>query len=286
MATAAAVKIVPGVLLVVAPWLEPRRAARWLGGFAVGAVLCLLVVPALSGGLDWTFREHGAFASVLLGASPAGRPRLPWGDNCANHSLLFAFHHLFGKCSATTSHSSLVLPVYRVLLAGIAAGLAGVALWGSWLFVEALRRRDGRDRSGRSPEQGRDGPTESGRARSRIRLLVWAQAGLAALLVTPISWPHQWVLAVLPVGALWACSVGPEGWPWRADQDRHLRWAAAGLALALWFLLASAHELERRVRVGTVALCWYGVWVALTVLVSWAAVRYGRRWRGAGASVS
>jgi len=231
VALAVSLKLMPILLLLLLPALPVRRAGRWLGGFAVGLLVCGLLVPGLVNGFGWTWQMNGAFGDLLQRTALGSPQSLPWGNNCANHSLLFALHHGFGDCAPR--HARLAPYVITNLYLGLrlVVGLGTVA-------TAVLLRWRG-DRCAWS--------------------LAVAQLVLAMVLLNPITWIHHWVLLTVALGALAAAVYAP-------SLGSRARAVAAGLALALAALSVAAPQLES-FRTGTLSVAHFGVWLGITGLL-------------------
>ncbi len=223
------VKLVPGLLVLMAFGLRGRRVLRFLAGLALGLLLFGLIVPGLVDGFGWTVRTTGRFLHMVWHVARAGRESLPWGNNCANKSLLFALHHLVGMCAPEARRVDLHLLdrfygfvrwiVALGTLAGgaLALGKGSRFLWG--LFVSMIL--------------------------------------LAMILGNPITWPHHFVYLTPVVVLLGAIA-------WSDGKVAHPMVAAAAVFLA--GLLSMAHELED-VRPGATAMGALLLWVVLMALL-------------------
>ncbi len=231
VALGASLKLLPVALLLLAPALGWRRAWRFLAAFGCGALLLGLALPGLVNGFGWAWRMNGELMGLLASTAGGDPSALPWGNNCANQSLLFAMQHWFGLCAPRDVRvdqgtiSALYLGLRILLVVGT---LATSALLG-W-------RRD-------------RGPW----------CLVVAQIMLLMLLANPITWVHHWVWISVALATVSAVALFDELGP-------RLRAVAAGLALVLGTSAAVGSQLETY-RVGTLSLVHLGVWVGITALL-------------------
>ncbi len=231
VALAFSLKLMPILLLLLLPALPWRRALRCLGGFGGGLVVCLLLVPGLVSGFGWTWHMTGAFAELLQSTALGSAQSLPWGNNCANHSLLFALHHGFGQCAP---HHLRVEPQ---TIAGLYWGLRLTVGVGTLATSVLLRWRG--DRTAWS--------------------FAVVQLMLAMVLLNPITWIHHWIWIVVALGvgagAVFQPSVGPR-----------LRLLAAGLTGALAATCVTGPQLEAY-RTGTLSVAHFTLWAGVTALL-------------------
>jgi Glycosyltransferase family 87 len=232
VALAFALKLMPILLVLLVPAMSLRKAGRWLGGFAVGLLVCFLLVPGLVNGFGWTWHMTGAFGELLQGTALGTTQSLPWGNNCANHSLLFALQHGFGLCAPQHTRAA------PELIAGLYLALRLVVGVGTLATSVLLRWRG--DRVAWS--------------------LAVAQLVLAMVLLNPITWIHHWVFLSVALGGLAAAAFEP-------SLGRRSRGVAAGLGLGLAALCVAAPQLEA-FRTGTVSLAQFGLWAGITGLLA------------------
>jgi len=264
LAVAASIKLVPVLLLLLLPLMDWRNAAKWIGGFAIGVVASLLLVPALVGGLSWAIDMNAAFVSLLVENARNTKHSLPWGENCANHSLLFGLKHIMGKCAnpPSTGHAARIRSIYGVLRGIMVTGTTVTTLLSGWVHVSLIRSR--------RRSRGHEAKSDAEQVTSVLWLLTVAQTILVMLLVTPISWIHQWVLVLIPLAALAVLALGPN---FATDDHptlllpKHMRTATMALAIYLAAVTIAGHEMESY-RVGTVAFAWYAGWIAITGLLA------------------
>jgi hypothetical protein len=124
------------------PWRRGLgRAARWLGGFGAAALVCLWLLPGLVNGFGWAGRMDAAFVTLVWDTISGGRDALPWGDNCANHSLLFSFHHRWGRCAPLSGQlpSGVIAGLYLGIRIGVGLACAAAALLAGWRAATAGR---------------------------------------------------------------------------------------------------------------------------------------------------
>ncbi len=231
VALAFSIKLTPIFLVLLVSALPLRRAGRWLGGFGLTLVVCGLVVPGLVNGFGWTWHMTAAFGQVLGRTALGTTQSLPWGNNCANHSLLFSLHHWFGQCAPRSDRLA------PEAIEGLYLGLRLMVGLGTLVSAVLLRWRN--DRSAWS--------------------LAVAQILLAMVLCNPITWIHHWVLVSVALAVL--ASVIFE----RSLGERY-RAVAAGLTLGLAAVCVAAQQLES-LRTGTLSVAHLGLWVGITALV-------------------
>lgn len=233
VALAFAIKLMPILLVLLVPALPLRKAGRWFGGFGLGLVVCILLVPGLVNGFGWTWHMTGAFVELLQRTALGSAQSLPWGNNCANHSLLFALQHNYGQCAP--QHARLA----PELIGGLYLGLRLVVGAGTVVTAVLLRWRG--DRAAWS--------------------LAVAQLILAMVLLNPITWIHHWVLLSVALGALSAVAFGP-------TLGARTRTVAAGVALAFAAFSVAAPQLEG-FRPGSVSIAHFGLWMGITALLAY-----------------
>lgn len=230
-ALAFSIKLMPIFLVLLVPALPLRRAGRWLGGFGLGLVVCGLLVPGLVSGFGWTWTMTAGFGELLGRTALGATESLPWGNNCANHSLLFSLHHWFGQCAPREVR----LPPRSI--EGIYLALRVIVGMGTLATAVGLRWRA--DRAAWS--------------------LAAAQVMVAMVLLNPITWIHHWVFVSVALG-LGAAAV------FQSDLGRRSRAVAAGLTLALAATCVAGPQVES-FRTGTLSLVHLGLWAGLTALV-------------------
>ncbi len=254
LAVAVAIKVLPVLFLLALVWLDGRTVLRFLGGFAVGLVVFLGVVPAIVGGGYWALDMNEAYAAMMLHAARSAHPALAWGNNCANHSLLYGFYHMIGICAPKSVHRdlNLVTSLYSVFRSVLFVGLVVPFVVGVVIRIRWLLGRGNRNRT----------------VERRLFLLTLGQVGLGVLLVSPIVWIHHWILAVLPTAAFIAVGLphylrGEVG----EKSNEALSWVGSIGALVGIFLvgvMVGAQPFEA-FQHGALAFVWYGAWVVTTI---------------------
>lgn len=177
LAGAAAVKVIPGLLLLFALVHRDRRA---LAGFVVGSVVLLGVIPAAVFGPAGAVRENRkVFDQVIAPGATGG------GDQTRAEELT--------TVTATDSHSFLVVihnirtPDHRARKVDAAASTR-VAHWAISFVILAVTLRVGwKNRTAPAPDQG----------------VFLGSLVLVMLLMTPASHQHYFALALPAAGALW-----------------------------------------------------------------------------------
>lgn len=241
VALGAMLKVAPAILVLAALGLPLRKAARFLAGLLVGLLIFGLIVPGVIDGFGWTLDMTLRFGSLVRHVAVGGREALPWGNNCANQSLLFALHQWVGRCAPARDRvdPAWVAGIYAWLRAGVALGtLAGGVL-----------------------------------LRGRADRVAWAlflpQALLAMILGNPITWAHHFFLLTPAVALLGVV-------PFLSEAGARLRRTAAGAAVAFAAVLGAGHELED-FKPGTSSLAFLLLWAVVTgMLVAYALRRRGR----------
>lgn len=233
VAVAFSIKLMPLLLLLLLPALSVRRAGRWLGGVAAGLLICCFLLPGLISGFGWALERNGDFLRLLHKTALGGSESLPWGNNCANHSLLFALHHWFGQCAPKSQQlgAEAVHAVY---------GLLRVVLVAGTLCTAALLRW---------------------RADRPVWMLAVAQLLLAMLLVNPITWIHHWVLLTLALTLLAGLAL-------QAELPPRQRVSAAVVTALLCGMTVAGPQLEEY-KPGTLSMGHYFVWLGITGLMLW-----------------
>jgi hypothetical protein len=231
VALAFSIKLMPILLVLLVPSLPLRRAGRWLGGFGLGLVACGLLLPGLVNGFGWTWQVTGSFVDLLQSTALGSAQSLPWGNNCANHSLLYSLHHWFGQCAPRD------LRIAPQSIAGLYLGLRIVLGLGTLATATLLRWRA--DRAAWS--------------------LAAAQLVLAMNLFNPITWIHHWVLVTVALGVL-------AGVPFLQELGPRTRAVAAGLALTLAAVSVAGPQLESY-RTGTLSVAHFVLWAGITALL-------------------
>lgn len=241
VAVAFSIKLMPILLLLLLGALAWRRAGRALAGFGLGLLVCGLLLPGVVSGFGWTWQMTVAFGE-LLGSTALGSPQsLPWGNNCANHSLLFAMHHWAGQCVPQRGR------VAPETIASLYLGLRLLVGLGTLATAVGLRWRA--DRAAWS--------------------LALVQLTLAMVLLNPITWIHHWVLLSVGLTAGAAAAYQPA-------LTSRVRAVAAGLALALAAVCVAAPQLEAA-RTGTLSFAHFGIWAGVTALLLYLQISSLRR---------
>jgi len=225
-------KVAPAVLVLVALGLPMRRAARFLAGVAVGLLAFGLMLPGLISGFGWTIHMTVHFFALLFHVGMGGREALPWGNNCANQSLLFALYQWVGRCAPTRDKvdPAWVAATYQAIRATVALGtLAGGLL-----------------------------------LRGKADRVAWAlflpQVLLAMILGNPITWAHHFFLLTPAVALLGVA-------PFLAEAGSRLRLTAAGAAVAFAAVMGASHELEG-FKPGTSSLAFLLLWAVVTGMLA------------------
>lgn len=232
LAVGFSIKFTPILFLLLVTRFRPKGALLFVGGFAAGVLTCFLVIPALAYGPSAAFDMSRTYIDVLRNTLFGGSIVLPCWDNCANHSLLYAFHAWFGKCGALLGRlePETILSIFKVLRMTMLAGILASAL------KVALRRRT-----------------------CDTQLLV-VQIALASVLANPVAWIHHWVMLCVALGLLGGLAL--------ADR-KNLVLALAAALLAV--TVVTGHQLEL-VHAGLISVFLYAAWAAvagLTLLTGW-----------------
>jgi len=278
------------------PWRRGLgRAAGWLGGFGAAALVCLWLLPGLVNGFGWAGRMDAAFVALVWDTISGGRGALPWGDNCANHSLLFSFHHRWGRCAPLSGQlpAGVIAGLYLGIRIGVGLACAAASLLAGWRAATAGRAAPTTAIRSAPTTAGQSAPTTAIRSaqaasqragvdpreqRSPALDAIWAllaaQLLLASILLNPITWVHHWVRLTVPLALLLAVA-------WMRGVPPAARAAAGALALVLGATLDQSPRLEAY-ETGTSSFLHLAVFAGLTALLL--ALLLQRRTHGAQAN--
>lgn len=173
LGAAVSIKLTPVVFLLLLPAFGFKRSLRFLAGLGASVLFCCLFLPGVAFGFRWSVDTNLAFVDLTARILSKGVRALPWGNNCANHSLFFLLQAWFGKCGheimrltqPTVDSIYACLKWYILLL--LAASTVG-------LFLKSNRR---------------------------LLSLVIIQCALATILLNPFMWSHHLVM-LIPAAAL------------------------------------------------------------------------------------